>query len=95
MKQLVLVLVLLMPVAPALAQTPAAAAPVPDSVTDFLVTLSGAPAPVPNFLTGCTSNYQCPTGQICCYLCGNPPEGDDSGCRQCTTPVRGGCPMVV
>lgn len=93
MKQLVLVLVLLFPFGSALAQTPAA--PVPASAADFLATLSDAAVPAPDFLSGCTSNYQCPTGQLCCYLCGNPPEGDDSGCRQCTTPVRGRCPMVV
>jgi hypothetical protein len=51
--------------------------------------------PVPSSTTGCTSNDQCPIGQLCCYLCGNPPDGDDSGCRACITPYKGRCPLVV
>lgn len=51
--------------------------------------------PAPSLMTGCTSNDQCPTGQLCCYLCGNPPDGDDSGCRACITPYKGRCPLVV
>ncbi|HEY9420516.1 MAG TPA: hypothetical protein VIW92_03805 [Thermoanaerobaculia bacterium] len=79
-----------------------AATPAPDSVAQFLETLSGEQTqtpndltPTPSFMTGCTSDYQCPTGQICCYLCGNPPEGDDSHCRGCVTPYKGRCPLVV
>jgi hypothetical protein len=93
---LLLALLVLVSFGPAMAQTSPAAAPVPAAVTEFLATLSDSPAPAPSFLTGCTFNYQCPTGQICCYLCGNPPaEGDDSFCRACVEPVKGGgCPMV-
>jgi hypothetical protein len=80
-----------------------AATPAPDAATQqFLATLSGGQtqtpndlAPAPSFMTGCTSSSQCPTGQLCCYLCGNPPDGDDSGCRACVTPYRGRCPLVV
>lgn len=85
------------------AQTlPVAAVPAPDAEEQFLATLSVGQAqtpddlaPAPSFMTGCTSNSQCPTGQLCCYMCGNPPEGDDSGCWMCVTPWRGRCPMVV
>jgi hypothetical protein len=77
-----------------------AAASVSDADAQFLATLSGGQTqtlkdltPAPTFLTGCTS--QCPTGEICCFLCGNPPDGDDSGCWGCITPYRGRCPMVV
>lgn len=107
-----LALLFLLPFAQSMAQTPPAAAPAsppaaipaPDAATQqFLATLSGQQAqtpndltPTPDFMTGCTSNYECPTGQICCYLCGNPPEGDDSGCRACIEPsYKGGCPLVV
>lgn len=82
-----------------------AATPAPVSVAQFLATLSATLsvkqaqipndlAPAPSFLTGCTDNSQCPTGQLCCYLCGNPPDGDDSGCRACVWPVKRGCPLV-
>ncbi|MEA2601327.1 MAG: hypothetical protein QOF89_2319 [Acidobacteriota bacterium] len=112
MKKPVLVLLAflsLIPFAQARAQTPAAvppanpvAAPTPD-VAQFLAALSGGPAqtpndlvPAPSFMTGCTSSYECPTGQLCCYLCGNPPaDGDDSSCRACITPYKGRCPLVV
>ena len=106
MKKPVLVLLALLsviPVAQAGAQTPPAAAPASDSVAQFLVTLSGGQsqtpndlAPAPSFMTGCISSDQCPTGQICCYVCGNPPAiGDDTSCRACVTPFRGRCPLVV
>jgi hypothetical protein len=76
------------------------AAEAPGTVAQFLASLSGgqaqAPAdgvPAPSFLTGCS--VQCAWGEICCYLCGNPPEGDDSGCWGCVEPVKdGGCPQV-
>jgi hypothetical protein len=81
-----------------------AASPAPDSVARFLATLSGGQtqtpndlAPAPSFMTGCTSNDQCPTGEICCFLCGNPPaDPEDYGnCRGCVPPVKGGyCPQV-
>jgi hypothetical protein len=80
-----------------------AATPAPDAAAQFLATLSGGQtqtpndlAPAPSFMTGCTSSYECPTGQLCCYLCGNPPaDGDDSSCRACITPYKGRCPLVV
>jgi hypothetical protein len=93
---------------PLLAQAPPAAAPaappaaVPaPGLEQFLVTLSGAPVqapgdgvPAPTFRTGCNTNADCPTGQLCCWLCGNPPD-DGSSCKGCVTPTRKGCPMVV
>ena len=105
-----LALLSLLSFAPSRAQTPpaaepdsnAAANPAPDTAAEFLATLSGGSteilddlAPASLFLTGCTSHSQCPTGQLCCYMCGNPPEGDDSGCWMCVTPVRGRCPMPI
>ena len=82
------------------APTPAVAAvttaATPTETADFLATLSVAPsaatdlAPVPSFMTGCTSNAQCPTGKLCCYPCGI------DGCEKaCTTPWRGHlCPPI-
>lgn len=113
MKRPVLVLLALLSLvsfAQSMAQTPPvvepaskpAATPAPESIAQFLATLSGKQAQTPNdlvpapaFMTGCAGTYQCPAGEICCYLCGNPPEGDDSGCWGCVTPVKGGgCPQV-
>ena len=99
-----LALLSLLSFAQSMAQTPPAATPAaPESVAQFLATLSDGQAqtlsdltPVPSFMTGCVDSSQCPTGEICCYLCGNPPaEGDDSFCRGCVTPVKGRCPLVV
>lgn len=100
----------LLPFAQAMAQMPpvaappvnSATAPVPDAVTaQFLATLAGgqaqAPsdlAPAPSFMAGCTSSAQCPTGQLCCNVCGNPPD-DGGSCRACVTPIRGRCPLIV
>jgi hypothetical protein len=102
---MLLALLSLIPFAQAMAQTPAAvppanpaATPAPD-VAQFLATLSGGPAqtpnnlvPAPSFMTGCTDSSQCPTGQLCCYLCGNPPADpdDDAACRGCVTPGGAG-----
>jgi hypothetical protein len=92
----------LMAQAPPVAVSPAngAAAPAPD-VTQFLATLSGGQAqapsdlvPTPSFKTSCTSSSQCPSGQLCCNVCGNPPD-DGSSCLACVTPFRGRCPLVV
>jgi hypothetical protein len=104
MKKLVLVLLVLLSlisVAPSMAQTPAAP-PASDADARFLATLSagqtqspGDLVPAPLFMTGCAGTYQCPTGELCCYMCGNPPEGDDSGCWMCVTPWKGRCPLVV
>jgi len=77
------------PVAPAPA--PSASAPAPDALP-FLATLApdnGVPAPA--FLASCTSSSQCPSGQLCCNVCGNPPDGGSS--LACTKPVRGHCPF--
>jgi len=99
----VLALLVLIPCSQALAQTgqapqtavaaPTAAAP---ATAAFLASLAAgtatAPdnlAPAPVFKTGCTSDDQCPTGQLCCYPCGV------EGCQNvCMTPWRkGGCPL--
>jgi hypothetical protein len=104
MKKPVLVLLALLalvPFAQAMAQTPPAA-PVLDAATaQFLATLSGGQAqapsdltPAPLFTTGCGNGPSCPTGQICCFLCGAFPDGDPSGCWGCITPFRGKCPPV-
>jgi hypothetical protein len=77
-----------------------AAAPVPDTA-QFLATLAGGQAqtpndlaPAPSFMTGCGYGPACPTGQLCCFLCGNPPD-DPNLCLHCVTPIRGRCPLVV
>jgi len=103
-----LALLALIPFAQLMAETPpvavppanCAAAPAPDA-SQFLATLSGGQAqapndlvPAPSFMTGCTDNSQCPTGQLCCNVCGNPPD-DGGSCKACVTPVRGRCPIVV
>lgn len=81
----------------------AATTPVANNDADFLVTLAdsqgSAPDTAPNieFLapspklasTSCTSNSQCPTGQLCCYPCGI----DGCDIKVCTVPERGRCPM--
>jgi hypothetical protein len=71
------------------------------STGDFLAALSATPAapgsdatstlqvPAPLFLSGCTSNDQCPTGQLCCLACGFP----DCDVHACFQPVRGHCPF--
>jgi hypothetical protein len=96
-----LALLVLIPCAQVLAQTPAA--PVTDAATaQFLATLAGGQAqapsdlmPAPRFTqTGCGSGPACPTGQLCCFVCGNPPaDGDLSGCYSCLQVTR--CPKVV
>jgi len=80
-----------------------AATPAPETTAQFLATLSGGQiqspnelTPAPSFMAGCTSNSECATGELCCYVCGNPPaDGDDGSCRACVTPIRGRCPMVI
>jgi hypothetical protein len=87
---------------PLLAQAGPAADNPSASAAGFLASLSAAPVsgngsngassvqtPAPAFLTGCTSNDQCPAGQLCCLACGY------SGCetRACFQPVRGHCPF--
>jgi len=92
-----LALLVLIPFAQLMAQT---SAPALDT-TQFLATLSAgqsqAPSdlvPAPTFMTGCTLSSDCPTGQLCCNVCGNPPA-DGGSCKACVTPIRGRCPMVV
>jgi hypothetical protein len=103
MKKPVLVLLALLalvPFAQAMAQTPAA--PVTDAATaQFLATLAGgqaqAPsdlAPAPTFMTGCGTGPACPTGQLCCNMCGAD-IGDPNSCLRCVTPTRGRCPLVA
>jgi len=107
MKKPVLVLLALLalvPFAQALALTPAppSPTPAPDPATArFLATLAGpqpqAPSdltPAPLFEDSCGNGPACPTGQICCFLCGAFPDGDPSGCWGCITPWRGKCPPV-
>jgi hypothetical protein len=91
-----LALLALLPFAQAMAQTQPAA----QTTAQFLATLSAGPAqtpndltPAPSFMTGCTSSAQCPTGQLCCNTCGNPPA-DGGSCRGCLTPIRGRCPLI-
>jgi hypothetical protein len=66
------------------------------STADFLATLSAVPssgqdglAPSPVLDSGCTSNAQCPKGQLCCLACGY------AGCetRACFVPMNGHCPF--
>jgi hypothetical protein len=89
-----LALLALIPCAQAMAQTPQPASVVP-STAQFLASLSTAPAqvpadlaPAPSFMTGCTSNDQCPRGTLCCYPC-----GIDGCTNQCVTPIKGRCPL--
>src|SRR3954453_3961769 len=80
----------------AAAQTPPAPTAPVISTADFLATLSIAPAgaqdgltPNPVLDSGCTSNAQCPKGQLCCLACGY------AGCetRACFVPMNGHCPL--
>jgi len=87
----------LLAVAPALAGVPTAAPlPAPTQVApapavDFLASLAadlpGVPAPV--FASGCSSNSQCPKGQLCCLACGF--DGCDT--YACFQPINGHCPF--
>jgi hypothetical protein len=104
-----LALLFLLPFAQSVAQTPPAAvpaanpaaAPAPDAAAQqFLATLSSGQAqtpndlmPAPSFMASCGNGPQCPTGQLCCNLCGNPPDGGGS-CLGCVTPIRGRCPLI-
>jgi hypothetical protein len=107
MKKPILVLLALLtivPLAQATAQTPVAAPPASSAqaptTAQFLATLAIQPIKTPNdlppaplFNTGCTSSTDCPTGQLCCNVCGNPPV-DGGSCRACLTPIRGRCPLI-
>jgi hypothetical protein len=107
---ILLTLLVLLPFAQSMAQTApvavhpatAAAAPTPDAA-QFLATLSGGQTtqtptdltPAPSFTAGCASSSQCPTGQLCCNVCGAQPLVGGASCRACVTPFRGRCPLVV
>jgi hypothetical protein len=100
MKKTVLVLLALLSLIP-FAQTMAAAAPVSGSTAQFLATLAAGPTqapndlpPAPSFMTGCTTTGECPMGQLCCFVCGNPPVYGGT-CKACVTPIKGRCPLVV
>jgi hypothetical protein len=69
-------------------QTPTVTAPV--SLATFLASLSGGQGNVSGAETFCTTNADCPSGEICCYPCGI------DGCEKaCTTPWRGNrCPPI-
>jgi hypothetical protein len=108
---ILLALLTLIPFAQSMAQTPPVAVPpanlaatsAPDAAVQFLATLPGGQTqtpndltPAPSFMTGCTSNAQCPTGQLCCNVCGFlPAKGSSLNCVACVTPVNGHCPRVV
>lgn len=83
------------------APTKGAEAPVPDLGQALLTPSCEQPetpnlqVPAPQFMTGCSTNADCPTGQICCFLCGAFPDGDPSLCMGCVQPTRKGCPLVV
>src|SRR3954467_8513542 len=102
-----LALLALLPCAQLMAQTPAAAEPASNSVVPspdtarFLATLAGGQAqapsdlvPAPLFMANCGYNPPCASGQLCCFLCGNPPD-DPNLCLRCVTPIKGRCPLVV
>ncbi len=83
---------------PCLAAAPSAPAPAALAADAGFVASLAAPAapalaPAPTFLqatgSGCTSNAQCPTGELCCRACGY------FGCTQtaCFQPMNGHCPL--
>lgn len=102
-----LALLVLMPFAQLMAQTPPAAvppttsaAPAPDTA-QFLATLASGQAqspadlmPAPSFMTNCGDGPPCSPGQLCCVTCGNPPA-DGGSCLACVTPPNGRCPKIV
>jgi hypothetical protein len=99
-----LALLTIVPLAQAAAQMPAATPPASSAqaatTAQFLATLASPPIKAPNdlpptllFKTGCTSSADCPTGKLCCNVCGTPPDGGGS-CMACVTPLRGRCPLV-
>jgi hypothetical protein len=88
--------------APPVAQPPAkgVADPAPD-LAPLLVSPSGEQTETPSDLIPessyilCTSSEECPTGELCCNVCGALPFGDPSSCMRCVEPVRKRCPLVV
>jgi hypothetical protein len=62
----------------------------PADLATFLASLSGGLSNTPGTETFCTTDADCPTGEICCYPCGI------DGCEKaCTTPWRGHlCPPI-
>jgi len=74
------------PQTPQAPHTPAVTAPA--NLTTFLASLSGDISGTET--TICTTNADCPTGEICCYPCGI--DGCD---KVCMTPWRGTrCPPI-
>ncbi len=74
------------------AATPSAPAPDASFVASLAAPAAPTPPPAPTFLqagSGCTSNAQCPTGELCCRACGY------FGCTQtaCFPPMHGHCPL--
>jgi len=74
----------------AAASAPAPAVAAADA--SFVASLAvPAPTPAPIFVqtTSCTTNADCPTGQLCCLACGY------FGCTQkaCFKPMNGHCPL--
>ena len=102
----VLLALLLIPAAQAMAQAPqppvpaasavTSPAPVPTDKAEFLESLAAGQGlndltPAPTFTAACTSNSQCPKGQLCCIPC-----GADIDCgRTCLNAVNGHCPWFV
>jgi len=80
---------------PCFAQAPASApAPATAAAASFVALLAvPAPVPAPIFMqtTSCTTNADCPTGQLCCQACGAPGCGRQMACFQ---PIKGRCPLV-
>ena len=87
-------------VAPAFAGTSPVAVPAgpvssqaspPTAPADFLGSLAagGTGAPSAIFETGCSSNADCPAGQLCCLACGF----DGCETKACFAPVKGHCPQ--
>jgi hypothetical protein len=98
----------LMAQAPPVAPSPAkgAEAPSPDvaqtpDLAPLLVSPAGEQTETPSDLVPessyllCTSTEECPTGELCCNVCGALPFGDPSSCMRCVEPVRKRCPLVV
>jgi len=84
------VLCLLVGALPGLAQAPQtiAKSPAAAPAADFLASLSTVPAFLPD--TSCTTNAQCPPGQLCCRACGTP----DCTAKACFVPMNGHCPLI-
>jgi hypothetical protein len=78
------------PAVPAVASTVATpfAVAVPSGLPEFLQPVAASGLPTTGVRTGCRSDAQCPTGQLCCLACGF------FGCNNyaCFAPMNGHCP---